>query len=221
MSEEVKEAPAEQPAQVAQEARREVIEFVKLVFWFLVLFFALKTYVIEGYEVQGPSMEPALYDEQRILVFKLPHLLSRFSPFSGLEPIRPGDIIVFKSPDEPSKRYVKRVIAKGPPPRKGAAAAARKGEGGYPPGQTATVSIDRGEIYVNNRRIPPTKILGGSSWEHETCGEVVLGPGDYFVLGDNRAISKDSRNFGVVHSDQIIGKAVVRFWPLADSSLLE
>ena len=96
-------------------AKREVREFVKMIAWFLLLFFTLKTFVIEGYEVQGPSMEPTLVDKERILVFKLPHKLSQWGPFSGIDAIGTGDIIVFDSRDDADKRYVKRVIAHGGP----------------------------------------------------------------------------------------------------------
>ena len=65
-----------------QEAKREMVEFVKMVVWFLLLFLVLRGFVIEGYEVQGPSMEPTLYEQERILVFKLGPAWP-FPPFSA------------------------------------------------------------------------------------------------------------------------------------------
>ena len=82
MSEPTPEAPAAKPANI----KAEFTELVKMVVWFLVLFFFLKWTVIEGYEVQGPSMEPTLWNNERILVFKLPHYLSR--AFTSYQPIQ-------------------------------------------------------------------------------------------------------------------------------------
>lgn len=204
-----------------QEVKREIVEFVKLVAWFLVLFIALRTYVIEGYEVQGPSMIPTLRDEERILVLKLPHIVSQWSIFGNYEPIQPGDIVVFQSPDGSGKRYVKRVIAKGP-----------KGEGGKkvgaaregpldPTAETVVISVERGAVYVNNRRIEEEYISQTvREADHSTDPERVLYPGSYYVMGDNRTISKDSRSFGDIEDARIIGKAVLRFWPLHKISFL-
>ena len=92
------EHPENEPKQelaTRQEVKREIVEFVKLVAWFLILFIALKTYVIEGYEVQGPSMIPTLRDQERILVLKLPYILSNFSIAGSYDPVDGGDIIVF------------------------------------------------------------------------------------------------------------------------------
>ncbi|MFA6244743.1 MAG: signal peptidase I, partial [Candidatus Hydrogenedentales bacterium] len=99
----------------SQESRREVLAFVKTVAGFLLLFLLLKSYVVEGYEVQGTSMEPTLMNEERILVFKLTHVLSQSTWFSGIEALQTGDIVVFNSADT-QERYVKRLIAKGPKP---------------------------------------------------------------------------------------------------------
>src|SRR5690606_30289992 len=99
-----------------QEVKHEVAELVKLVALFLAIFIGLKAFVLEGYEVQGPSMSPTLEDRERILVWKLPHKLHQLSLFSWIEPFDRSDIVVFNSSVEPSKRYIKRVVAKGPAP---------------------------------------------------------------------------------------------------------
>ena len=74
------ETPLEPPVAKPANIKAEFTELVKMVVWFLVLFFFLKWAVIEGYEVQGPSMEPTLWNNERILVFKLPHKLSQWVP---------------------------------------------------------------------------------------------------------------------------------------------
>lgn len=189
-----------------QDAKREMVEFVKMVVWFLLLFLVLRGFVIEGYEVQGPSMEPSLYEQERILVFKL----GQHWPFSGFLGTRPGDIVVFDSPDDRGKRYVKRVIAMGPEERSGnMVRAGRDGE----PETGVRLRLRDTAIYVNDRKLDQS-YLAENALSSEEDREVVIGPDEYFVMGDNRNISKDSRNFGAVGEDLVIGRALLRFWPL-------
>ncbi len=202
-----------------QELKREVLDFVKLVVWFLIIFLGLRQYVIEGYEVQGESMEPTLSNNQRILVFKLPHQLSKLSLFRGIDAIHSGDIIVFESPDNTDKRYVKRVIAMGPKKRSNQTVGAQGPDGAGDSVDEVLVTYERGEVYVNNRKLEETYIAPGArrSDERQT---LKLGPGEYYVLGDNRNVSKDSRSFNAIVDGTIIGKAVIRFWPPSEISFL-
>lgn len=202
--------PSSAPASQNQEVRNEILEFVKMVVWFVILFILLRQFVVEGYEVYGPSMEPTLEASERILVFKLPLYL-------GMEIAEPGDIIVFESPEEGDMPYVKRVVATGPAPPKNNRVKAGGGEDAIPP---VPVQIDEGTLYVNNVRVeenylpPDASVLAGSA------EEVDLQPNEYYVLGDNRARSKDSRRFGAVARDHVVGRAVFRFWPLSKISIL-
>ncbi|MFO7975558.1 MAG: signal peptidase I [Candidatus Hydrogenedentota bacterium] len=189
-----------------KEAKREMIEFVKMVALFLVLFLVLREFVMEGYEVEGPSMEPTLREEERILVFKL----GQHWPFSLLFGTDAGDIVVFDSPDDRGKRYVKRVIVMGPEKRAGKTVRAG-GEAG--PANGVRLRLCETAIYVNDRKIDQNYIPE-EALSDEKDREILLGPDEYFVLGDNRNISKDSRNFGTVNEDLIIGRALLRFWPL-------
>lgn len=194
-----------------QEIKREILDFVKLVAWFLVIFLGLRTYVIEGYEVQGPSMLPTLENNQRILVFKLPHKLSSWGLLGDLAVIKPGDIVVFESPDAPGKRYVKRVIAAGPKATDRNTVDAEAGGGDAKGG--VPVRFDHGKVYVNNHILEEAYLTERARNSHDTQ-DLVLGAGELYVLGDNRGVSKDSRSFNAIHDEKIIGKAVFRFWPL-------
>ena len=209
-------APTGDPSASAKnELRREILDFVKLVAWFLVIFLGLRAFVVEGYEVQGESMEPSLDNNERILVLKLPHKLAQWGVFGGINAIDPGDVVVFESPDSTGKRYVKRVIAMGPRSKGGSQAAHASTE----LGQHVKVVFDRGDVYVNNNRVDEPYLSEDARITHERQ-ELDLGPGDYYVLGDNRSVSKDSRSFEAIDDDAIIGKAVLRFWPPSKISLV-
>ena len=202
------------------EVKREVAEFVKMVVWFLILFFVIRTWVIEGYEVQGPSMIPTLHDRERILVFKLPHILSQFEVFSGIQALKEGNIVVFQSTEDPGKRYVKRVIAKGPHRSGNTVDASRQDTDAPPPPDAVRVRVAEGQVYVNNQRITETYTNPDDAPSIESSREVALAPGKYYVMGDNRSISKDSRYFGAVDDGQVVGRAVLRFWPLSKFGFL-
>lgn len=218
--------PAETPTEKTERAvqlpkeewKREATAFAKMVVKFLALFLIIRAYVIEGYEVQGDSMAPTLQSNERILVFKLPHELSRLPGLQGLNAIEPGDIVVFENRSDGNKRYVKRVIAKGP--HAGSARTVRAGQDGEAVfrGETVKVRVEDGVIYVNNRRLQEDYLDVSAVESHESSEEILLKPGEYYVLGDNRRVSKDSRRFGAVTDDRIIGKAVLRIWPLSKFS---
>jgi len=209
------EIDPEQAKQAArQEFKQETIEWVKMVVWFLILFAIVRTFVVEGYEVQGDSMVPTLNDHERILVFKLPHRLSRIGTFSGIEALKEGNIVVFDSPTGEDKRYVKRVVARGPQESGRKTVKAERRQSPDSPGPTVPVEFDRGTVYVNYKRVAEPYLPQGLP-PGQDRGTVDLHPNQYYVLGDNRPVSKDSRSFGPVNDDRVIGKAIFRFWPLS------
>ncbi len=207
----------EAPREPRQEAKREFLELIKMVVIFLVAFWGIKTFVLEGYEVLGPSMLPNLHDQERILVLKLPHQLSKL-PFLGeWQPFHQGDIIVFDGVD--NKRYVKRLIAAHPEHRRNTVDAKGKDDAGSSE-NTVKVEYDRGRVRVNNWQIDETGYLLPEEMQSPDRDACVLHQGEYYVLGDHRSVSKDSRSFRAVSDDQIVGKAVLRFWPLSKFGLL-
>jgi len=107
------------------------------------------------------------------------------------EPIARGDVVVFRYPRDPSKSYIKRVI----------------GVAGD------RVEIDNGRVYVNGRRLSEPYVPGEFR-DDRSYGEVVVPQDSYFLLGDHRNRSSDSRDFGAVPQRYIYGKAVFVYWPV-------
>jgi signal peptidase I len=204
------QSPALSDQTARPEWRREITELVKMVVLFLVLFWVLKTFVIEGYEVEGPSMQPTLEDRQRILVLKLPHELGKLPFLHWMEPMKEGQIVVFDSMVESNKRYVKRVIARGPQSPSGNTVSATTMTGG----NKVHVKYEHGTIYVNNQRVPED-YLTAQETQSPDVDETDLLPGEYYVMGDHRSVSKDSRVFHAVKEGQVVGRAIFRFWPLS------
>jgi len=110
-----------------------------------------------------------------------------------VEPIHRGDIIVFHYPLDPAESFIKRVIGL--------------------PGDW--VRISDGQVYVNGKRIQEPYILPAYLGE-ETCAPVHVAPNHFYVLGDHRDFSNDSRDWGTVARKYIYGKAVFAYWPLSD-----
>ena len=141
-------------------------------------------FIYQPVKVEGTSMMPALSDQERIFVNKF---IYRF----GIGQIERGDMVVFWYPGDPSKSYIKRIIGL--------------------PGDVVT--IDRGTVLVNGRTLREDYVPR----EYRDYGSMsarVVEPETYFVLGDHRNSSNDSRNWGLVPRKDIYGKAVFIYWPL-------
>jgi len=181
---------------------RELIETIILAG----LIFALIQATIQNYQVEGSSMVPTLAPGECVLTNKITY--SHFSPgryfgYDGesnkyqndkvflLGPPQHGDIVVFKYPHDPSRHFVKRVI-------------------GTPGDQIAIVN---GMVSVNQKKIYEPYINSQSSTSN--MNPVILHSEEYFVLGDNRQSSNDSRTWGPIKNEHIIGE----YW-LSYGSLL-
>lgn len=162
-------------------------DLTKVVCISLAIIIPIRYFLIQPFCVKGASMEPSFYDDEYLIINEI---IYRFS-----EPQR-GDIIVFKYPKDPQQFFIKRVIGL--------------------PGET--VEITDGFIFIY--KTDGTKMLlqeyeylpaevrtqGQSKWK--------LGDNEYYVLGDNRDHSMDSRMFGPVGREFITGKVWLRGWPL-------
>ena len=107
------------------------------------------------------------------------------------EPIERGDIVVFRYPRDPSKSYIKRVI----------------GVAGD------QIRIDAGQVYVNGEAIQEDYVPSIYA-DERPYPEIIVPPHSYFMLGDHRSMSNDSRDFGPVKETYIYGKAVFGYWPM-------
>ena len=144
-------------------------------------------FIYQPVKVEGTSMMPTLTDQERIFINKFTY---RF----GLGSVERGDTVVFWYPLDTSKSYIKRVI-------------------GIPGDR---VRVDEGHVYVNGRELiesyVPPENRDDSTWHDGR--EVTIPPARYFVLGDHRNQSSDSRMWGWVPRENIYGKAVFVYWPL-------
>ncbi len=123
-------------------------------------------------------------------------IVSRLSYLVG-EPQR-GDVVVFHYPMESDRDFIKRVIGL--------------------PGETVTIL--EGRVYIDGKLLDEPYIE--NFCRGKSCdGEWVIGPDEYFVLGDNRGASKDSQDFGPVGEEYIVGRAFVRYWPPSDWGIVQ
>lgn len=158
----------------------------------------IRTFFIQAFRIPSGSMRMTLMEGDRLIVNKLqygpkvPFTQRRLPGFS--EPER-GDVVVFISPEEPNKDFIKRLIAKG-------------GE---------TVEIIKGDIYIDGEKVEIPVIDNIFYYNRGTFGmleqKVKVPDGKYYVLGDNSASSNDSRFWGFVPETNVVGKAELIYWP--------
>lgn len=185
-------------------SRRLGMELVQTLVLATLIFFAVRT-MAQNFKVEGSSMEPGLHDGQYLLVNKAVYFqvnlntIGKFLPFIhvGDKPQhylfhgpRRGDVVVFRYPADPSRDFIKRVIGV--------------------PGDT--VEIVHGVLTVNGQVVKESYVAPGSF--DMTTERKVVPDGQYFVLGDNRNNSSDSRAWGFVPAENIIGQAMFSYWPL-------
>jgi len=165
-----------------------VFELIKVVVISLAIIIPVRYYLIQPFYVKGASMEPNFYDKEYLIIDEISYRLHA--------PAR-GDIIVFKYPRNPEEYFIKRVIGL--------------------PGEK--VQIKDGFAYVYNKENPLGVKLEEPylSTDDKTYGlnedVIILSDSEYYVLGDNRNASKDSRSFGPVDKKFITGRVLLRGWP--------
>ncbi len=180
--------------------RQTVGEIVQTVLLAVVVYLVI-TMFTGRFEIRQMSMQPNFYEGQRVLVARLPNDLSPWLADIAYaagehQPATLGlehrQIIIFYRPDQAETPLIKRVVGI--------------------PGDT--IRIADGAVWVNGRRWDEPYAHGEPTTCSAYCGPLTLGSDTYFVMGDNRPDSLDSRSFGPVSGNLIIGRVVLRYWPL-------
>lgn len=164
----------------------DLLDIGKTVITVLILAFLIRTFLFQPFVVEGQSMEPNFYNEEYLLVNRMTYRVG--------EPQR-GDVVVFQAPNNPEYDYIKRIIGL--------------------PGESVRVQDEK--IFINGELIDEDYINETSSSIFEESKnfkiDVTLKDDEYFVLGDNRDHSSDSRDWGTLPKNNIIGKAWVSIYP--------
>lgn len=174
----------------------ESLKLARDVFLILVVFILLMVFAVQPVIVEGSSMQPYLNDGERLLVNKLVYYNIKSVRWGHLER---GDIVVFWYPKEPDKSYVKRIIGL--------------------PGER--VEVRHGKVYINGRELVEDYLDKDHNTDLPDYTSQVVDAHHYFVMGDNRDNSSDSRRWGFVPEKYIYGKAFFRYWQPSKIGFLE
>jgi signal peptidase I len=182
------------------------MEFLRKIYSFLIdtvqslllvfaVFLVIYIFLFRPFQVSGNSMHPTFFDKEYILT----NIITlRFN-----KP-KLGDVIVFKAPNDPEKDYIKRVIGI--------------------PGDT--IMIKNGDVYVNEKQLDQSSYLKPTvkTYSGSFLGEsmpITVPANSYFVLGDNRSGSSDSREWGFVPFSSIVGESLFIYWPLDNMGVIK
>lgn len=159
-------------------------EILQIVILALIIVVPIRYFIFQPFIVKGQSMEPNFEDGDYLIIDEISY---RFR-----KPQR-GEVIVFKNPLNPGQRFIKRIIAL--------------------PGETIEIKEgkieilnEKGNFVLDEKNYLPSSITNGEI-------KITLGNDEYFVLGDNRNFSFDSRQFGPLKEKYIIGRVFLRLWP--------
>ena len=175
----------------------EIKSITRDVIFAAVMAVLIVVFVVQPVKVEGTSMQPRLENEERIFVNKFKY---------NFEPVQRGEIVVFWYPEDPTKSFIKRVIGL--------------------PGES--IDMDPlGHITINGLPIdesylaPERNQAARARWNQVRPEWKYVKPHYYFVMGDNRDASNDSRSWGLVPEKYIYGKAMFRYWPLPRMGTLD
>lgn len=171
-----------------------LFDFIETIVTALVIFVIIYIFLFQPHQVKGNSMEVNFHDKEYLLTNKITY---RFN-----SPQR-GDVVIFKSPVNKNYDYIKRVIGL--------------------PGEV--ISLKQGKIYINNEVLDESNYLSDSNYTPAGAflkdnSELTIPANQYFVMGDNRPHSSDSRDWGYINKNNIVGKAWLRYWPPSVAGLI-
>lgn len=158
----------------------------------VVIFFLFYFFIAQTHEVHGASMQPNFYTGERVVTEKVTKLINN---------VNRGDVIVLQTPSH-AEPLIKRVV-------------------GLP---DETIEIVDGRVLINGSLLPEAYLSSGVKTGGQrflTEGkEYKIPDGEFIVMGDNRGVSSDSRTWGTVKKEDIIGRVVLRYWPLSKLGLI-
>lgn len=181
---------------------RTSMEWVAVAIGALVVALLIKAFLLQAFYIPSASMEPTLHEDDRVLVNKLSYRIGD---------VQRGDIIVFEKPEGAGgdiDDFIKRVIGL--------------------PGETVSFSggsvfidgMELSEGYIDGDATNSGSVVNGCSNAPAVADTCVVPDGMVFVLGDNRGSSQDSRFFGPIEVDTIVGRAFLKLWPIGDIGFL-
>jgi len=168
--------------------KKYTIEMIIYIAISVCIILLVRTFLVQHVRVSGASMEPTLHNKQHLLIEKVSYKFKKINRY---------DIIVFQPyPEDKDLFYIKRVIGL--------------------PGET--VKIENSTIYINGEKLNDPYGYNNFTDGKLAKDTILLGSNDYFVLGDNREVSKDSREkeIGLLTYDSIVGKALCKIYPFND-----
>ncbi|HBG61503.1 MAG: signal peptidase I [Omnitrophica WOR_2 bacterium GWF2_38_59] len=188
--------------------KSEIREWTESIIIALILAIFIRAFFIQAFKIPSGSMRPTLIERDRLMVNKLRY--GPLIPFTkirlpGFSKIKRGDVIVFVYPQDKKRDFIKRVI-------------------GLP---REMLEISEGDIYINGKMIDDPLIKNRYYYNRENSqygkpGQIIEIPsGQVFVLGDNSQSSHDSRYWGFVPMENIIGKAEFIYWPFNRMRLIK
>ncbi|MDP3837136.1 MAG: signal peptidase I [bacterium] len=169
-------------------------EGVKVVAISLAIIIPVRYFLIQPFYVKGASMEPSFHDHEYLIIDEISY---RFRP------VVRGEVVVFRYPLNPQEYFIKRIVAL--------------------PGES--VQIKDSELIIYNDEHPGGLILEETYLDSlsptysNSDDKITLEDNEYYVLGDNRTASKDSRSFGPIHRSFITGRVFLRGWPLSRAAV--
>lgn len=172
--------------------RKETWETVRFVLIALAVVIPVRMFIAQPFIVSGASMDPTFATGQYLIVDEVSYRLSK--------PSR-GDVVIFKYPMNPKQFFIKRLIGL--------------------PGETVTVN-EQGQVFIKDASGKTTVAMSEPYVKFTKSDSVneTLGANEYFMMGDNRAGSFDSRMWGPVKRDLIVGKAFIRLFPFSSADIL-
>jgi len=171
-----------------------ILEILQIVVFAVSIFLFVYLLILQPHKIKGASMEPNFHDGEYLLTDKISYRIG--------QPTR-GDVVVFKAPPTYKDEFIKRIVGL--------------------PGET--ISIQRGKVYINGRElkenyIPENTYITPGKYLQEGQN-LVIPQNSYFVLGDNREHSLDSRNIGPVERQYITGRAWFVYWPVTEVGVID